>query len=248
VLTVCLSVCTFAQYDPNHFDPNNAAHWYRKAFALYEEPNDIDLDAYIGGKIELTPAIADFLKSQKPVIDLVTKAAQIEHCDWQHEYLANGTFSLPPYSYSGKNIAILLLAYGKYQEDTNPDITINSIFEPPLRLASHIDSNVLIDHLVACAIRSITYDEILKYLNRHLNCSVAYLDRAEMFIRNKAVRPKISYADTMNSEIKFATIILTQYKEYIYNDTYWIQDWGVPVEKLSEAFYKRNQYCPVNFC
>ena len=35
-----ITAAATAQYDPNHFDPDNAAHWYRKAFALYEEPND----------------------------------------------------------------------------------------------------------------------------------------------------------------------------------------------------------------
>src|SRR5210317_2210807 len=41
LLIVCPPVCTFAQYDPNNFDPDNATHWYQRAFVLYEEPNDI---------------------------------------------------------------------------------------------------------------------------------------------------------------------------------------------------------------
>ena len=34
-------------YDPNDFDEGNAAHWYRKAFALYEEPEGIDPSEYV---------------------------------------------------------------------------------------------------------------------------------------------------------------------------------------------------------
>jgi len=88
IVTITLiSNCAIGAYDPNNFDPGNAAHWYRKAFALYEEPEGLDLKAYTLDEAELTPKLEQYLKKQKQIVDLVIKAAQIEHCDWM---LADG--------------------------------------------------------------------------------------------------------------------------------------------------------------
>ena len=99
---VLLSTCALAAYDPNNFDPDNAAHWYRKAFALYEGPNDIDLSDFINGDIELTPKIERFLKKQQPVIDLLQKAAAINYCDWEFDPYERGHYSSPPYLSVGR--------------------------------------------------------------------------------------------------------------------------------------------------
>jgi hypothetical protein len=227
-------------WDPNTFTPDNAAYWYQKAFDRCEDPNGFDLDEYAAGDIELSPQIEKYLIHQQPVIDLLKKAAQTKHCDWQFEPLANGTFSLPPYLCDAKKAAYLLLANGRYQKLKNPDINLNILFEPILQLASAIDSDFLINHLTALALRATTYNQIHEYINRHPNWSLTDLYRMETFIVNEVKRPKLSYADTMNGEIKSAKRMLTEYKQYIYNDTFWTQVWGIPVEKLSEDFYKRN--------
>ncbi len=220
-----LSLSAFAKYDPNNFTPDNAAYWYQKAFDLYEEPNGFDLSDYTTGDVKITPQVEQYLIRQQPVIDLLKKAAQIEHCDWQFDPLADGIYSVNPYLSKAKKTTLLLLADGKYKERKDPDIGINTLFEPVLQLASHIDSGVLIDHLVALGLRSMTYDDIREYLNRHTNCQVTDLYMAKTFIRNESKRQKISYKDTIDHEIAYTTRILTHPKEYIYKDTYWTDTW-----------------------
>ncbi len=240
LMVLFLPLYAWAQYDPNHFDPDNAAHWYRKAFELYEEPNGFDLDEYIHYEKELMPEVERYLVSQKAVIDLITKATQIEHCNWEFDPLANGVYTPNPYLTDVKNIAILLIANSHHKEMKEQCRNIQNQFEPVLQLSSHVDSEVLINHLVSLAIRSMAYEAIREYLNRHSNLQLVDLYRAKSFINNESKHQKLSYKDTLMGDIQTTTKILTNYKAYIYTDQFWTEQLGIPVKKLSGDFYKRN--------
>ena len=235
-----LSFCTFAKYDPNTFDPDNAAHWYRKAFALYEEPNGIDLGEFVYGEMELTPKIEKFLEKQQPVIELIKKASQLEHCDWEIEPLLHDISPHLDVAENAKNISYFLLANIRYCETKNQKRKIFDDFKLSLQLAYNIDSNVLIRHLTSLALRTMTYDAIHEYLNRHLDCKINFLYNIENLIKKEYQLYKFSYIDTRNHGVKLAIKHLTDYKKHIYSDKWWTEEWGIPVEKLSEDFYRRN--------
>ena len=244
---ILLSTCALAEYDPNNFDPHNAAHWYRKAFALYEEPNDVDLSGYIGGDIELTPKIEQFLKKQKTVIDLITKATQIEHCDWEYDSLAEELYSSANNTCStiscidniicAKKITILLIADARYKEMKGQHQRVHIQFEPALQLSLHIDSEDLLNHLVSLSLRMMSYNAIREYLNRHPDCRLTDLYNAELFLKKESKRQR-NY--TLTGEIQYMTEVLTDYKKYVYSDKLLTETWGVPIKKLSKDFYKRN--------
>ena len=118
LILLALSTRAFSQYDPNHFDPDNAAHWYRKAFEQMDyidvmevfpammmradpnEPNekvlkyeqnlrlDSQIQEYIDRKTPLTKEIEDYIVSQKEVIDLFIKASKCSFCEWGYGNLA----------------------------------------------------------------------------------------------------------------------------------------------------------------
>ena len=241
LLILCpLPLCVAAPYNPNTFTPDNAAYWYPKAFNLYEDPNGFDLADYTGGDIELTPQIEHYLISQQPVIDLLKKAAQIKHCDWQYDPLANGFYSPAPYLDNAKKAAFLLLADGRYQETKNPDTGTKTLFEPVLQLASHMDSDDPINHLLVLALRSTTCNYIREYLNRHPNMPLTDLYEAKTLLRNESARYTITYKDTVIRSIENTQKILTDYKRYVYSDHFLVKQIGIPAEKLSEDFYTRN--------
>ncbi len=114
---IVLSNCCLAKYDPNHFDPDNAAHWYRKAFEFLE-PFDFDatskyfaskqrviepdsdtrkieqqledsrqLREYIHGQGERTDNIEQQINEE--VVDLFMKASKCRVCDWGYGDLEN---------------------------------------------------------------------------------------------------------------------------------------------------------------
>lgn len=119
ILILTVSAGAVAQYDPNHFDPENAAHWYRKAFHSltpfdYEatgkyffsrkgliEPdsdtkeiekrfeNSSQLRKYLKGEIELNNEIEKQVKDKKNTIDLFIKASKCKFCDWGYCNLEN---------------------------------------------------------------------------------------------------------------------------------------------------------------
>lgn len=113
ILILTAAAAAQAKYDPNHFDPDNAAHWYRKAFEFLEPfdfdatgkyfaskqriiPPDSDtkkigrqlennrqLREYIYGEIELNDNIESQVK--KEVVDLFLKASKCKFCDWGYD-------------------------------------------------------------------------------------------------------------------------------------------------------------------
>lgn len=235
-----LTAAAQAKYDPNHFAPDNAAHWYRKAFELYEEPKDIDLGDYIHGEVELSPEIRFFVEKQQPTIDLLKKAAAAKHCDWQFDPYENGRYSSPPYLTDVKDIAVFLLAEIRHKEDMQQDINIREHFRLVLQLASHLDSTSAINHLVSTAIRSMTYETIHEYLNRHPDLPLEKLYQAKALLQDKSIQPVITYKDVVTQDIENTRRILTDYKTHFYSDHFLTKGLGIPAEQLSDSFYQRN--------
>lgn len=119
ILTLTFSAGAVAQHDPIHFDPENAAHWYRKAFESLTpfdygatgkyffskkgliEPNSdtkeiekrfensTQLRKYLKGEIELNNEIEKHVKDKKNTIDLFIKASKCKFCDWGYGNLEN---------------------------------------------------------------------------------------------------------------------------------------------------------------
>ena len=237
---VMLTAGAYAAYDPNHFDPDNAAHWYRKAFALYEEPNDIDLLDFAKGKIELTPGIKQFLEKQQPVIDLVMKATHIEKCDWQFDRLASGVYSVSPYLGDFRQITFLFAANIRYKQITSQDEDIKSLFSPLLQISRHADSPDFIDHFTTLTIRSIAYDSMYHYLEHCSDFQLIDLYRIKDLIHKESNYRTLTCKDVLTENIQHAKIVLMDSKKYIYDDPYWTETWGLPTKQLSEDFYKRN--------
>lgn len=241
--TLVIVTTASAQYDPNHFDPNNAAHWYRKAFALHEYPNDINLYNYFFFKTELTPEIEQYLKNQQPIFELITTAVQAEYCDWEYDFFEIFEANKSPvdfYRSDAKKLSILLLSKMRFSASQDKHEEVISLFEQSLQIASHIDSNDASDHLASISIRSTIYHAILEYLNHNPDIGLHNLKLIKALLRKDSLQQTISFKDTIEKDIQITTKILTGYRTYIYPDQFLTQQIGIPVEQLSEDFYKRN--------
>lgn len=237
---ILLSISGLAGYDPNCFDPENAAHGYRKAYALYEEPNAINLRDYAYCESTLTPEIERHLKKQQSVIKLVIQASAIERCDWQFDPFIKTSEERMHHLTQAKNISWLLLANARYQQDKglskSPFDTYNSL----LQFAAHLDADSHFDHMIALSLRTMTFEAIHQYLNHHPEAHPAELHAVQSLLNNEANRNKITCKDTVARSIEKTREILTNYKQYLYDDHFLTKQIGIPAEQLSGDFYTRN--------
>jgi len=214
LLIVCFPVCTFAAYDPNHFDPNNAAHWYRKAFALYEEPNNIDLKAFVDGEIESTPELRQYLKRQQTVIDLFSKATQIEYCDWKFDrYKDIWNFGNNNYASDVVDCVLLILANTRHHEQNlSPEKVINT-WRQCFNAAQHIYHPNDWDMLLSIAIKSKCYSYIHDYMERNPDMTQNELILLKNLLLDESNGRVISLNELLDDRINFARTALTKHKD-----------------------------------
>ena len=108
VLVLALNTSTLA-FPP---DPDNAALLYYQAFLLQKRPDDTmaDLVAELAkGKIAPHEKIAQYLQTNKRVIDLATAAAEMPTCNWGLKY-SDGFEMEIPHLWQARYTARLIIA------------------------------------------------------------------------------------------------------------------------------------------
>ncbi len=204
-----LTAATQAKYEPNHFDPDNAAHWYRKAFDLYTEPNDIDFDGFVRGESKLTPQIEQYLKSQEPVIDLIKKASQIEHCDWEYNHYLyeykNFNIDSEVYDYIRQIKKMCLLIYYQIEVDLYNGHIDKAIGHTKLifKIARDIDSTATLPSIFSCGQRNTGYLFINKILDA-LPAQSAHLTEIKIILFREANYRYSTFDDKLSYLIKWA--------------------------------------------
>ena len=133
-------------------DPRNAAYWYAKAYALYDDPNGTNRAAYARGAT-LTPEIEQFVLKQKPVLDCLAKAARSEYCNWGFDPLEN-LETVGPYLLHAGTLSTLLYADIQLTQERNPKRLALDTIETALRYARHIDSKDPLNHIISVSIRA----------------------------------------------------------------------------------------------
>lgn len=245
VLTTSVSFCAhiFAAKDPNSFDPDNAAYWYAQAVERYkarpgiEEFNkDAALHTYSRGETELTPAIEQRIKESRPIIALITRGTECDHCDFQFDPLANGTYNANPYSLNAMALSWKLLAAIRYDAEHTSDFDYFSRIETVLRWASDLDPREICDFYSICSIRESVYVNLQNYLNQHADLSIQSLERIKSILDSETARSKDSHYHWATEQLAAATKMLTDYKTF---DTGQLL-WHIPAEKLTADFFARN--------
>lgn len=240
ITSILLSYSALAAYDPNRFDPENAAHWYLRAFAHYEEPDEINLPNYALGEGQSTPEIEAYLEKQQPVLRLVMQASKIDRCDWQYTPQVKLSKERLDLLDKAKEISFLLLAKARYDKDQGLQENLCNTFDLILQLAARLDTDLLLDHLASSALRSMTYDAIHQYLYDYPNMPLTELYRAKQLLEDESAQSTVSYKDTVIREIENVRVMLTDYQRYVYSEPFLVKQMGVPAEQLSEDFYRRN--------
>lgn len=149
------------------YPPDNAAVLYYRAFFLMENPNDDLADAVQGYSKWLIPSserIEQFLRNHRRVIDMLTEASRIEHCDWGVDYSKGIDMLLPELS-KARQATFLLLADSRqraqsaeYSEALERCLTVH-------RMANHVGQGAVISHLVEIATRALAHQAIANVLS-----------------------------------------------------------------------------------
>lgn len=93
-------------------DPDNAALLYYQAFLFQKQPDDTmkEMVADLSrGKIPLHDKIAEYVQSNRRVIELTTAAAELPICDWGLKF-SDGFSMEMPYLSQAKNLGMLVVA------------------------------------------------------------------------------------------------------------------------------------------
>jgi len=211
---VLFSALAFGVNDPNQFDSQNAAHWYRRAFAIYQEPNSISaLRYYANGEADLTPDLAKHLQSQGRVLEMVSRAAGLEKCDWQYDQFKDIWESVNDYARDAVSCGILILADARYNEPNLLPMQTVEKFQTALSVAEHIKYPNSWDSLNFLLLKGCCYSAIQAYLNRHPDLSPAELNRLEKVLLDDIRKKEITLNDILDDRLEFARVALTQHTD-----------------------------------
>lgn len=214
VASVLSSALSFAEYDPNQFDSQNAAHWYRRAFAIYQELNSLDaLRDYATGEADLTPDLEKYLQSQEQVVKLVNRAAGLEKCDWQYDRFKNIWESINNYAKKTVNCGILILADVRYAEPNLLPMQTCEKFQTALAVAEHIKHPNSWDSMNHLLLKGCCYSAIQAYLNRCPDLSPDDLSQLEKLLLNDSRKKEITLNDILDDRLEFARVALTQHTD-----------------------------------
>ncbi|MEN8128351.1 MAG: hypothetical protein ABFR90_11195 [Planctomycetota bacterium] len=243
---IMLSAHALAKYDPNNFNPENAAHWYRKAFSSYEKPNEtIDLHTYVFENMELTPEIAQYLKKQQPIVGLMTKAACIDYCDWEYgpyeDIWSLSEASLEPGSNSinAKACFRVFLADMYSTENENTPMKMLGQLQILFRFSKHLDglNRDTVTYLSCFRIKSEIFEYFHDYIKRQANKMTS--DELESFYKLLKKENTINFDDIFDEQLEFAQKALTKHTDQSIDDkTEKILNFKGPEGR--KEYYKRN--------
>ncbi len=155
---VCISLILLGLTSPAFaYPPGNAVVLYYKACLLYEPQESMRdmIDDYARGETELTEEIADFVKKNENIIDIIVDAADIQNCNWGLDY-SEGLELLIPGLSDLKHISRLVTADARI-------ITSEGDYELALErcltsyeMAGHVSDLTLISWLVGYTINMTT--------------------------------------------------------------------------------------------
>jgi hypothetical protein len=145
------------------FPPDNAAVLYLRAFIIYEEPENEELNNMIidlqDGKIKPNDQIRQYFEKNRPVIELVTTASQIPDCDWGRDHSKGFDLMMPELA-TVRKLAFMLVADSKvylndgdYKTSLERCLTIH-------RMAKHISDDLIISNLVGIAMNGLANKHI----------------------------------------------------------------------------------------
>ena len=161
---ICISLIIFLICSPAlGFPPDNAAVLYLRAFIIYEEPENEELNNMIidlqDGKIKPNDQIRQYFEKNRPVIELVTTASQIPDCDWGRDHSKGFDLMMPELA-TVRKLAFMFIADSKvflndgdYKTSLERCLTIH-------RMARHIGDDLIISNLVAVAMNGLANKHI----------------------------------------------------------------------------------------
>jgi hypothetical protein len=134
--------------------PDNAALLYYQAFLLYEKPDaamDKMLTSFRKGEIASNDAIDKFMEKNRPVIDMVVRAASIDECDWGYDYSQGVELSMPNLS-RVRQLAFLLSANARWLADQGNYQTALDRCLVMRKMGLQVCDKTLISYLVGTAV------------------------------------------------------------------------------------------------
>ncbi|MBW8017822.1 MAG: hypothetical protein FVQ82_16740 [Planctomycetes bacterium] len=198
----------------------NASDWYQKAFALYKKTTvSINLNDYILRDAALTVEQEQYLRKQKPIIDLMIQAVQMKNCDWGHGRYQN--IWLPIDSLKAKEVRgcfRLLLADVRYVDENVPPMKLLERCEAISSFSKHLDlvDSSGLDFLVRLNVKYDAFRYIHFYLNRNPNMTTRSIEAFFKYLKTEDV---FNMKKVFDTHIKFAEIALTNYTVQNFDST-----------------------------
>ncbi|MBN1361671.1 MAG: hypothetical protein JW993_13830 [Sedimentisphaerales bacterium] len=188
--------------------PDNAALLYYQAFLLYEKPDATmtkTFDDFRGGEIASNDTIDKFMEKNRPIVDLVARAANITKCDWGYDYSRGVELTMPNFSHF-RQIGFLLAAEarwqalgGNYQTALDHCVTMR-------KMAVHVCDKTLISYLVGVAVDALAYGTSEKVLAVLPSDADALTRFKEQFIQAGKGFPSVAAALTQEAQVCTATM------------------------------------------
>jgi len=155
LVVLALGASVFA-YPP---DPDNAGLLYYQAFLTQKQPDETMEDMVMNlakGKTAVHDKIAEYVESNRRVIDLVSAAAEIPDCDWGLKY-SDGLSMEVPYLSAARKLCWLVLADARIlAAKGDNDLALKRCITTQ-RLAVHVASEpIIINWLVGFSIKKVS--------------------------------------------------------------------------------------------
>jgi len=175
--------------------PDNAAVLYYKASLMYKEPEGALREAVSdasAGKHPPTQDVIDFVRDQGDAIETVTRAAEIEACNWGYDYSQGFALQMPALAHM-RNLARLVLADAAIQVDQGRyDVAIQR-YRTTYAMARHVKTDhLLVCHLVGIAIEALTHGNMTHLLSQ-MPPEPARLDRLDALLAEVQARSPQMY-------------------------------------------------------
>ena len=217
-------------------DPRNAAYWYAKAYALYDDPNGTNRAAYARGAT-LTPEIEQFVLKQKPVLDCLAKAARSEYCNWGFDPLEN-LETVGPYLLHAGTLSTLLYADIQLTQERNPKRLALDTIETALRYARHIDSKDPLNHIISVSIRAHVYPHIFNAITHSATLTRDDFPALKTLLTD-TIQSDYSVRDTIEYTINATRLVFENPSKY-FSLSFPLLSYYDFLANRSADFYKRN--------
>ena len=171
------------------------------------------MSSYVIDEAEATAGLEQYLEKQNPVIDLISKASEIEFCDWQYDRYGDIWNGNNDYAYKLTHCCMLVLASARYGEDSLSPSDIVKACKICLNTAEHINRPNAWDQLNYMGLRSQCFKYIHNYLNRHPNLKSKELSMFYQLLLKDSQRKTISLNTILDEEMNFTRIALTEHTD-----------------------------------